>query len=81
MRINAGAAAFWGTVADSPVLVAHARRLQAQLTDDRAHLMADAAVSDPELADFVFRARDMWEAWFDLLGASDDDFFAQGCGW
>jgi hypothetical protein len=43
--------------------------------------MADAAVSDPELADFVFRARDMWEAWFDLLGASDDDFFAQGCGW
>ncbi|PWQ87913.1 TetR family transcriptional regulator [Stenotrophomonas maltophilia] len=42
LRINAGAAAFWGTVAESPVLVAHARRLQAQLTDDLAQLMADA---------------------------------------
>ncbi|MGE8267700.1 MAG: TetR/AcrR family transcriptional regulator [Stenotrophomonas geniculata] len=41
LRINAGAA-FWGTVAESPVLVAHARRLQAQLTDDLAQLMADA---------------------------------------
>ncbi|WP_369039100.1 TetR/AcrR family transcriptional regulator [Stenotrophomonas maltophilia] len=43
LRINGGAAAFWATVADSPVLVAHARRLQAQLTDDLAQLMADAA--------------------------------------
>lgn len=43
LRINAGAAAFWATVADSPVLVAHARRLQAQLTNDIAQLMADAA--------------------------------------
>ncbi|MDA5343831.1 TetR/AcrR family transcriptional regulator [Stenotrophomonas maltophilia] len=43
LRINAGAAAFWTTVADSPVLVAHARRLQAQLTNDLAQLMADAA--------------------------------------
>ncbi|MGF6419509.1 AcrR family transcriptional regulator [Stenotrophomonas sp. AN71] len=43
LRINDGAAAFWATVADSPVLVAHARRLQAQLTDDLARLMADAA--------------------------------------
>ncbi|HGM5880450.1 TPA: TetR/AcrR family transcriptional regulator [Stenotrophomonas maltophilia] len=43
LRINAGAAAFWATVADSPVLVAHARRLQAQLTNDLAQLMADAA--------------------------------------
>jgi hypothetical protein len=30
-------------VADSPALVAHARRLQAQLTDDLAQLMATAA--------------------------------------
>ncbi|MCF3524646.1 TetR/AcrR family transcriptional regulator [Stenotrophomonas maltophilia] len=42
LRINSGAAAFWATVADSPVLVAHARRLQAQLTDDLALLMASA---------------------------------------
>lgn len=43
LRINSGAAAFWATVADSPVLVAHARRLQALLADDLAQLMADAA--------------------------------------
>lgn len=42
LRINSGAAAFWATVADSPVLVAHARRLQAQLADDLALLMASA---------------------------------------
>lgn len=42
LRINPGAAAFWSTVADSPVLVAHARRLQAQLTDDLAQWMAEA---------------------------------------
>ncbi|WP_447900757.1 TetR/AcrR family transcriptional regulator [Stenotrophomonas sepilia] len=42
LRINSGAATFWATVADSPVLVAHARRLQAQLTDDLALLMASA---------------------------------------
>ncbi|HDS1300417.1 MULTISPECIES: TetR/AcrR family transcriptional regulator [Stenotrophomonas] len=51
LRINAGAAAFWATVADSPVLTAHARRLQAQLTDDLAKWMAEAigrAESDAE---------------------------------
>lgn len=42
LRINSGAATFWATVADSPVLVAHARRLQAQLADDLALLMASA---------------------------------------
>lgn len=46
LRINAGAAAFWATVAGSPVLVAHARRLQAQLTDDLAQLMAVSAGRD-----------------------------------
>ena len=42
LRINAGAATFWATVAGSPALVAHARRLQAQLADDLAQLMASA---------------------------------------
>lgn len=51
LRINAGAAAFWATVADSPVLVAHARRLQAQLTDDLAQLMATAAGRPPQDAE------------------------------
>ncbi|MCB9787606.1 MAG: hypothetical protein H6744_13070 [Deltaproteobacteria bacterium] len=43
--------------------------------------MSAAAAEDPEIADFVFRARDMWEAWFDLLAERDDDYFARGCGW
>lgn len=51
LRINAGAAAFWQTVAASPVLVAHARHLQALLVDDLAALMAASAgrgADDPE---------------------------------
>ena len=43
LRINAGAASFWKTVAQSTVLVAHARQLQALLTDDLAQLMAASA--------------------------------------
>lgn len=51
LRINPGAAAFWATVADSPVLIAHARRLQAQLTDDLAQLMAETAGRPPDDAE------------------------------
>ncbi|MHC1651770.1 TetR/AcrR family transcriptional regulator [Stenotrophomonas maltophilia] len=51
LRINAGAAAFWATVADSPVLVAHARRLQAQLTDDLARVMAETVGRPPDDAE------------------------------
>lgn len=43
LRINAGAASFWKTVAQSAVLVAHARQLQALLTDDLAQFMAASA--------------------------------------
>lgn len=43
LRINTGAASFWATVAQSPVLVAHARQLQALLTDDLAQWMAESA--------------------------------------
>ncbi|AVJ33685.1 TetR family transcriptional regulator [Stenotrophomonas sp. MYb57] len=43
LRINAGAASFWETVAQSTVLVAHARQLQALLTDELAQLMAESA--------------------------------------
>ncbi|WP_313437265.1 TetR/AcrR family transcriptional regulator [Stenotrophomonas sp.] len=51
LRIHAGAAAFWSTVGDSPVLVAHARRLQAQLTGDLAEHMAAAAGRPADDAD------------------------------
>ncbi|MBM9915375.1 MULTISPECIES: TetR/AcrR family transcriptional regulator [Stenotrophomonas] len=51
LRINAGAASFWKTVAQSAVLVAHARQLQALLTDDLAQLMAESAGRPVEDAD------------------------------
>ncbi|WP_313141365.1 TetR/AcrR family transcriptional regulator [Stenotrophomonas sp.] len=51
LRIHPGAAAFWATVADSPVLADHGRRLQAQLTDDLALLMATAAGRAPDDAE------------------------------
>lgn len=43
--------------------------------------MRDAARRDPELADFVRRARDFWPAWLDALRAAGPDYFARGCGW
>lgn len=43
--------------------------------------MTEAAAADPELADFVKRARDQWTHWFEALNAADEDFFAVGCGW
>ena len=42
LRINADAASFWATVAQSPALVAHARQLQAVLGTDLAQCMAAA---------------------------------------
>lgn len=51
LRINTGAASFWKTVAQSAVLVAHARQLQALLTDDLAQLMAESAGRPVEDAD------------------------------
>jgi len=47
LRINTGAAAFWLTVAESPVLAGRARELQALLIADLACLMADATGADP----------------------------------
>jgi hypothetical protein len=43
--------------------------------------MVAAADADPEVADFVARARDWEAAWLSELAAADPDFFAQGCGW
>jgi len=43
--------------------------------------MMAAADADPEIADFVMRARDWWTAWFDALQEAGNDFFAVGCGW
>jgi hypothetical protein len=40
-----------------------------------------AAGHDPELADFVRRARDFWPAWVEALQQAGPDYFARGCGW
>lgn len=46
-----------------------------------APAMLEAASSDAEVADFALRATDWATYWFEALAASDEDFFAVGCGW
>ena len=43
--------------------------------------MQEAAAADPEVADFVARARDFYAAWLEAYEAAGEDVFAQGCGW
>lgn len=43
--------------------------------------MTAAAASDPDIANFVPRAKDFWTTWAAELGNAPDDFFAKGCGW
>jgi hypothetical protein len=43
--------------------------------------MAQAAASDPEVADFVYRANDFYDAWLEAYEAAGPEVFAEGCGW
>ena len=43
--------------------------------------MASAAAADPDIADFVKRAKDFWPTWTQELADAPDGFFAKGCGW
>jgi len=43
--------------------------------------MAEAAATDPDVADFVTRASDWRAAWLEELGAAGDDLWERGCGW
>jgi len=43
--------------------------------------MAEAAAADPDVADFVARARDFYGSWLEAYLAAGDDVFATGCGW
>ncbi|MEI8356946.1 MAG: hypothetical protein WCH13_00485 [Deltaproteobacteria bacterium] len=43
--------------------------------------MQEAAARDPEVADFVRRARDFWPTWLEALSQAGPDYFARGCGW
>ena len=43
--------------------------------------MTTAAATDPDVADFVWRARDWRAAWLVELEAAGDDLWERGCGW
>lgn len=43
--------------------------------------MAQAAVEDPDILDFVTRARDFWPTWYEDYTAAGPDLFQRGCGW
>jgi hypothetical protein len=43
--------------------------------------MQAAAALDPDIADFVVRARDFWGTWFAEVAEAGDGYFARGCGW
>jgi hypothetical protein len=51
------------------------------LIDLDSDAMQLAASDDPELADFVRRARDLWPAWREAAAEAGPDYFARGCGW
>jgi len=43
--------------------------------------MQRAAREDPEVADFVKRAKDFGPSWLQALHDAGPDYFARGCGW
>jgi hypothetical protein len=43
--------------------------------------MTAALVADPDVADFVARARDWHAAWIEEYAAAGDDMWEVGCGW
>lgn len=51
------------------------------LIDPDAVWMQEAADRDPEIADFVARARDFWPTWTAELQGAGSDLYSRGCGW
>jgi hypothetical protein len=49
--------------------------------DLEGEALASAAATDPDIANFVPRAKDFWRTWAAEVGGAPDDFFARGCGW
>ncbi len=49
--------------------------------DPEGTWLAQAASVDPEIADFVARAKDFWPAWIDENNKAGPDYFKLGCGW
>ena len=51
------------------------------LIDLDSEAMQRAASEDPEIADFVRRAKDFWPSWVQAAEDAGPDYFARGCGW
>ena len=51
------------------------------LIDLDSEAMQRAASEDPELADFVRRAKDFWGSWLEASDEAGPDYYARGCGW
>ena len=51
------------------------------LIDLESGAMAHAAARDADIADFVTRARDFWNTWYDEYQNAGPDLFQRGCGW
>jgi len=49
--------------------------------DLEGEAMAAAATADPDVADFVARAKDWYASWLTEYQAAGDDLWAVGCGW
>lgn len=51
------------------------------LIDLDSDAMQQAANEDPEIADFVRRAKDFWPSWLQASEEAGPDYYARGCGW
>lgn len=51
------------------------------LVDWDSQWIKDASVTDEDVADLAERTTDWRKYWWDTVGESPKDFFAQGCGW
>jgi hypothetical protein len=51
------------------------------LIDPASVWMRQAAKSDPDVADFMVRAKDFWTYWLQESKNAGEDLFARGCGW
>lgn len=51
------------------------------LIDLDSEAMQQAAAEDPELADFVRRAKDFWPTYFEAAQEAGPDYYDRGCGW
>ena len=73
----------WGEAAGNTRLADRIPGLgNGQPLDIETDAMAEAAAADPDVADFVERARDWKSAWGALVSETDQDqMWAEGCGW